>query len=215
MPTSLDGIRTKFMRRIAVVDSAFDRQLTLARRGFRSDRFALQEGIISQLWQYWCAFCRDIVIASTKGASTRSGIQTTSPYAANSDPEIAFVAKQLASQKNVTTVKPLSGSHLEPTWGDIKKMNLILNGMGCSNGAAMTSAFGAGTLIIDLQTCRNACAHLNLDNIKKVNSFSNRYNMTNTQHPSDVIFWIDPATNDFAWRSWIVEMDVISDLAVV
>ncbi len=214
MPTSLDGIRAKFLGRLSVVDSAFERHLASARGGFRSDKFALQEGIISQLWQYWCAFCRDTVVASTKGAATRSGNQTSSPYAGNSDSEIAFIAKQLANRQNITNIRPLSGSHLEPTWGDVNKLGLILSGIGCSNGRTMASAFGAGTLILDLQICRNACAHLNSQNINIINSVRTRYNSTNFQHPSDIMFWIDPATSDFVWRSWICEMDIISDLAV-
>jgi hypothetical protein len=213
MPTSLDALRAKFLRRVSVVDSAFERRLTAPKSGYRSDRFAFQEGIVSQLWQYWCIFCRDLIIESAKGASTRSGLHTTSPYSTNSDLEIAYVAKQLSNKVNITTIKALSGGHLEPTWGDINKLNLIVNGIGSTNNPTMASAFGAGTLLLDLQICRNACAHLNYDSIQRISLARARYNLTNFHHPSDVIFWIDPITNDFLWRSWVDEMDTLSELA--
>jgi hypothetical protein len=95
MPTSLEISRAKLQQRLNVVETALERHsqgLTFSRR---VDRHALQEGIISILWQSWCWFCREVVIASARGAVTSSGLVTTSPYAAMTKPELVYIAKQL------------------------------------------------------------------------------------------------------------------------
>ncbi|WP_227518007.1 hypothetical protein, partial [Klebsiella variicola] len=34
---------------------------------------------------------------------------------------------------------------------------------------------------------------------------------TKFRHPSDTMFWIDPQTNDYLWKSWIEEIELISE----
>src|SRR3546814_1300568 len=74
--------------------------------------------------------------------------------------EIAYVAKLLAQGKSVSKIRALHGSHLEPTWGDLTKANLIVTGIESTNQAQLLTAFGGGFAIKDLQLCRNASAHL-------------------------------------------------------
>jgi hypothetical protein len=69
-------------------------------------------------------------------------------------------------------------------------------------------------LISDLQKCRNACAHLNLESLALVTNVRVRYDDTSLRHPSEMMFWSDPDTKDFAWKSWIDEMMLIADYAV-
>src|SRR3546814_1871622 len=77
--------------------------------------------------------------------------------------EIAYVAKLLAQGKSVSKIRALHGSHLEPTWGDLTKANLIVTGIESTNQAQLLTAFGGGFAIKDLQLCRNASAHLTKD----------------------------------------------------
>ena len=128
--------------------------------------------------------------------------------------EIAFVARQLANSRTVSVVQSLSGMHLEPNWGDLSKVNLIVTGIASTNRDQLASAFGAGLAILDLQLCRNASAHLNQERIADISAARVRYSQTAFIHPSDAIFWIDPWTSDYLWKTWIEEIDVISDLAV-
>lgn len=214
MPTSLNKIRAKFLRRLQVVDSAFERHLVTPVVKLRADRYALQEGLISHLWQYWNIFCRELVLASTQGALTKAGALTTSPYSANTEAEVAYVARKLSRRENIGTIRALSGSHLEPTWGDVAKLNLISAGIGSTNHYTLLTAFGVASSIQDLQLCRNACAHLNAENRIRVHSASVRYIQSGFTHPSDLMFWAVPSTRDFAWRAWIEEMEIISDYAI-
>src|SRR3546814_6163414 len=85
MATSLDATYCKLRSRLRVLDSAFERHLFVPSKTRRIDRFALQEGLISGLWQSWCAFCLSTVIGSARGTISGSGQNITSPYAGSSD----------------------------------------------------------------------------------------------------------------------------------
>lgn len=213
MPTSLEAIRDKLIARARTLDVAFERHALSPVCRMRTDRFALQEGLVSSLWQAWCSFCRETVIGSARGITTRSGV-ATSPFAGRAEMEIAYVAKEFAQRRKVVTVKALSAIYLEPTWGDLSKINLIITGIGSSNQSYLASAFGIGMAILDLQLCRNASAHLNNGTMAAVTAARVKYSQTKFSHPSDIMFWIDPLTKDYLWKTWIEEIENISNLAI-
>lgn len=115
--------------------------------------------------------------------------------------EIAFVARELARGNQVGTIKTLAGTHLEPTWGDLKKANMIVSGLSTSNRNQLLTAFGVGLAINDLQLCRNASAHLNTGTLAAVTGAKIRYSQTKLVHPSDMIFWVNPKSKDFVWKT--------------
>ena len=67
---------------------------------------------------------------------------------------------------------------MEPTWGDLKKLNLICSGLNTSNKNQLISAFGSSTVISDLQMCGNANSHFNKDRIDKIILAKVRYTLT-------------------------------------
>lgn len=215
MPISLDVVRSRFIRRISNADGAFERHLVDRPLRFRFDCYAFQEGLISNLWQSWNLFCRDIVIASAQGAYTVTGTLTTSPYVGRTEAEVTYVSSKLSKNQTIGDIRPLAGRHLEPTWGDAAKLNLISVGIRASNSPSLASAFGGVTLISDLQKCRNACAHLNSETVAKIVAARVRYDQTFLNHPSQMIYWVDPSTQDFAWKAWVDEMMLVADFAVV
>lgn len=215
MPISLDVVRSRLIRRISNADGAFERHLIEPRLRFRFDCYAFQEGLISNLWQAWNLFCRDIVIASAQGAYTVTGTLTTSPYAGLTEAEITYVSSKLSRSQPIGLIQPLRGRHLEPTWGDAAKLNLISVGIRASNSSSLASAFGGVSLISDLQKCRNACAHLNSETVAEIVAARVRYNQTFLNHPSHMIYWVDPSTRDFAWKAWVDEMMLVAKFAVV
>jgi hypothetical protein len=213
MPISLDAHRDRLLGRIHLLDRAFDRHLNEIPDKRRFDRSALQEGLVSALWQSWGSFNREVVIRSALGATTRSGLITNSPFQQNTESEILFASKKFASNQTFNKIRPIGGSHLEPTWGDITKLARIIQGLGTSNTQTLLSGFGIARHLMILKLCRNAGAHINSDLLGAVVQARVSYNNPSFRHPSDMIFWIDPATSDFLWRSWISEIEVISDLA--
>lgn len=214
MPILLEDVQKRFFRRLNTVDKAFERHVVDPSLRYRSDRYALQEGLLSNLWQSWNLFCRDILIASAQGASTISGALVTSPYSGRLEAEISFVATKLSKNQQIGTIRPLRGRHLEPTWGDAGKLNLISHGINASNSDSLASAFGGVNLISDLQRCRNACAHLNSETVASIVATRVRYDDTSLNHPSQMMFWSDPMTRDFVWRAWIDEMMLVADTAI-
>lgn len=216
MPTSLSGLYQRLRWRTAVLDAAFERHVSERARKRRIDRFAFQEGLVSALWQSWCTFCRSTVINSALGATSASGQSVSSPHWNRVEMEIAYIARELSQRRTIVaaSVQPLSGNQLEPTWGDLAKLNLIISGLNTTNAPQLLSAFGSALSIRDLQVCRNSSAHINSDRIAQVNSAKVRYSDTICQHPSDMIIWTDPLTRDFLWKTWLDEIDLIARSAV-
>lgn len=214
MPISLDDIQKRFLQRLKTADGAFERHIVDPSLKYRFDCYALQEGLLSNLWQSWNLFCRDVLIASAYGANTATGALTTSPYSGRPEAEISYVSTKLSKQQTIGTIKPLAGRHLEPTWGDAVKLNRISVGIGTSNSSTLASAFSGVRLISDLQICRNACSHMNSETVALVAAARIRYEDTSLRHPSQMMFWTDPLTKDFAWKAWIDEMNLVSSFAV-
>lgn len=214
MVSYLANSRNKLIGRLRRLESAFGRHVIGPSANRRIDRYALQEGLISSLWQSWSAFCREVVISSARGARTSAGLLTSSQYATCSEMEIAYIAKQLARNQRIGSIRPLPANRFEPTWGDLTLINRIVLGLAPSNIGNLLGAFGTSARIRDLQLCRNACAHLTAEMVRRVLAARVRYNSTSVSHPSTLMLWIDPNTNDFVWISWLDEMRLVAQFAV-
>lgn len=213
MPISLESLQTKLAARVSTLNSAFDRSIVSRGATRRVDRHALQEGLISALWQSWGGFCRATILHSASGNATVAGVAVTSPYAGRPDAEIAWIAKRLAEQAGVANIRALTAMREEPTWGDVTKLNLITAGMPTSNQSTLVSSFSAPVSLKDLQLCRNANAHINRDLLAELNRARVRYSRTMLHHPSDFMTWIDPISGDYVWRLWVDEIIAVSQLA--
>lgn len=213
MVKSLQASLTKLHNRLQVNSARF-KQLVVEGSKPRVRRWHEQEGLLSTTWQAWCWFCRSVILDSAKGASTVSGGTTTSAYAVNTEAELCYLAARFKQKQNPGTIKSIKGSHLEPTWGDLSAINLIVSGLNSSNSSVLLKAFGSSILVDDLQLIRNASAHLNRDNQKAIRSQQPKYNKSAFIHPSDAIYWEDSVSVDFAFNAWVNEMKAISTLAV-
>lgn len=213
MPLSFVSLEIRFHAKLSNLDTAFDRSLANRSSTGRRDRHFLQEGLVSTLWQTWCYAVRGLIIESVKGATTKAGIATISPHSALLDTELTYIASKTAKGQSVGTIKPLAGSHLEPTWGDLNKIGLISSGYALSNGSQLATALASPSSLGDLQICRNACAHLNSDRLADVQAARIRYSSTSFMHPSDMMTWVEPASSDFLWRTWTDEMRIAFGLA--
>ena len=214
MTICLHSLGNKLTSRLRRIESAFSRHVIENCVHRRIDRYALQEGLVSSLWQSWSVFCREVVVSSVRGARTSTGSMTSSPYARRSEMEIAFAASQLANNRSIGTIRALASSRYEPTWGDVSRINRIVRGLKPSNSRNLLGAFGACSRIRDLHLCRNACSHLTAEMVQLVRAARVRYKSTSFAHPSDLMFWVDPNTNDFAWVSCLDEMRLIAQVAI-
>jgi len=166
MPVPLEKIQERFAARLKQLDAVFERHVISPISPYRFDQYAFQEGLISCLWQSWCGFCRSTMIESAIGTTNAAGATITSPYVGRSEMEIAFISKRLAYNHTFSSIATLAGNHLEPTWGDLSKINLIATGLNTTNKATLLSAFGMGLSVKDLQICRNANSHVRISEIR-------------------------------------------------
>lgn len=196
--------------RLYQLDHAFERALFSRDNVKAIDRYAMQEGLMSSLWQSWCFFCRDIFLGSVSGGVTLSNQNVTSPYAIHSHSELIYLAQQFSSNKlNISTIKS-APPHAELTWGDALKFNKFITPFNPSNLSNLLQSFGGVILLLDLQRFRNANAHVTSFTIGEVKNARVRYSETKFRHPSDTMYWVDPSTQDFLWKSWVEEIEIIS-----
>ena len=187
--TQVHRIRT----RAAEVDA--DARLTRWRRR------ALTEVLVSDLWQAWNEFVRDILIASCAGCVTRSGVIVAARPGLNSWQRISYEAKAYATVgKTGTPIKKLKAKWLnshryqDPTWGDLDHIVDVVNGLAPANLTDLRSAFGATARgLKDLQTVRNACFHKNRESWDAVKDAETVYfSSSDTRDPSDL-----------AWKTYL------------
>lgn len=214
MPTSLGDIDRRLKARLGLLDAAHQRFLAGGKGAWkRVDVNAWQEGIISSLWQTWNVFCRSALVMSAKGTTTAAGAPVTSAFSHMTEPEILYAARQFANQQGLVPGKTISGSHQEPTWADLLKLTRIVNGFSPTNSTQLLS-IPAATFLGDLQVCRNACAHVTADRIADLNTARVKYAGTDYRHPSDMMHWRDPKSNQTVWRRWLLEIETLATLAV-
>ena len=194
------------------MDEEFQRRLTLAPIEKRISRNATQEGLISALWQTWSDFCRSIIICSLSGGVDSHGAFIASPYHTLTIDEILWLSSRLASRQTPTVIQSITDNRKEQSWGSFSAQHEIFLRMNTSNANHLDQCFGLIQRLKDLHTCRNACAHISRDRIQDIRSAQVRYLSNSFRHPSDMIFWVDPTSKDFLWKSWLDEMETISSL---
>ena len=212
-PVRLQQLLRRFHRRLTIVEGAFtDHIVTRAIPLVHKDRMFLN-GLISMTWQYWCLFCRQLVLASALGCRTRRG----STLAPSVNPPIwervSYVAVHVANNSRVHPGKTQNLLRKEPTWGDVSKLGPIIIELAPQNASTLLSTFGSVTEgPAHLQIVRNATAHLNHETHREVLGLRPFYNPKSVRHPTDVTVWTEPNSQDYAFISWVNDMRLISDL---
>lgn len=198
------------------IDSEIDDAILGGRKLSRRERWALQEGLLSQKWQSWCGFCRSVLIQSAIGAQTTGGSATTSPHAARSEAELAWLASRASRNQSISNIQPIGGSHLEPTWGDPIKIGLISHAFAMTNeGQLSAGLLSASAETRHLQIVRNATAHINRENYQEARDLSLIYRAGPFEAPSDVMLWEEPTTGEFAYRYWSDRLIIAAKIAVI
>lgn len=196
-------------------------QLERAELGFReasllqgsADRHRqrwILETVLSDSWQSYCNFVRQVCVQSCIGCTTPSGM-----IAATAAPctwaRVSYVAIQAAHGGTVTAGKTNALLRKEPTWGDPTKIVAIINILNPSNRAILLSHFSGGLFgPKHCQTVRNAAAHKNTQTKNEVLALAASYTAHKIMYPTDAMFWIDPVSGDFAFISWLEDMRAIA-----
>ncbi|MCL2894279.1 hypothetical protein [Brenneria tiliae] len=177
----------------------------------------LTESIMSDMWQSWCLFCRDVLMKSCRGAVSLddSFIEERTSHAIsdyNSWKRIGYEAS-----KNKHPDKIINSGHnnffmrFEPTWGDLDCIIRIIQTLHPSNETHLLSAFGSGQVLKHLQCARNACAHKNVELIYSLNNeMRPYYKFRKLKSPSDLSWCHKRNESVFAIIDWLYEMRKIA-----
>jgi hypothetical protein len=104
---------------------------------FTLDDVCLLEGILSQIWQTWCRFCRTVVVESCLGTQQVSGASIPGLPNALSDLHVSGAAISAWRKKKPTWKTTNSVLRHEPTWGDVDILLDIVRGLSPANSGTI------------------------------------------------------------------------------
>lgn len=86
----------------------------------------------------------------------------------------------------------------EPTWGDVDVLALIITRLQPGNSNQLLSAFSSGSPSVKvLQAIRNCAAHNNHQTVSHLMAFAPSFQAFAFTHPTQALFWTEPASNDY------------------
>jgi hypothetical protein len=196
-------------------EAAFKDALTLNQKADSLRRTHHLEGSLSDAWQAYCAFVRNVCIRSSIGCTTASGTVHAACVVPPSSGRVSHIALRTAKNRPIQAGAVNAVLRLEPTWGDSSKIVDIINALGPGNAANLLGSFAGGlTGPKHCQTVRNACAHRNHQTKAEVEALAPLYIAGKVMHPTDALVWKEPANSDFAFVAWLDDMRTIAQRAV-
>jgi hypothetical protein len=203
----LDWLLFRLERRLDEAETHFAALLTKT-NGWPDQPAALFEvdGWLSDLWQLWCRFCRNVSFASCQGCTTSAGVVVAQSHATAG--AVSYIASN--QKKGAPPKAPGTNSllRLEPTWGHIDKLLDVIKALQPANGANLLSAFGTVPDLEHVRLIRNAAAHRNAQTFADVLAFQSRYVARQIRHPLQALLWTDPGSNRSLIQSRIDDMRV-------
>jgi hypothetical protein len=211
----LSPLRFMFELRISRCEEGFKDGLTMTSPHEKERRRHRLEGSLSDAWQAYCSFVRQLLIRSATGCLTAQGFaHPASVFPANWQ-RVSYVAMR-ANQG--AEVRPHGLNNLlrkEPTWGDVGHIVAIVTALNPGNSGNLIGNLAGGLSgPKHCQTVRNACAHSNHQTRAEVESLASSYIASRVKHPTDAMIWRDPSTMQFAFLSWLDDMRTIATGAV-
>lgn len=206
--TSFDFISQTLQRRVKRISKFIEEGAPRS----TYERTLHQSSAVCHLWQVWVAHNRDILCSCLRGSLHVNGRTLASPISNLSESERLYYAQQLADGSNPKTIRAIKSHLSEPNWGDVSKVLNICSRIAFDGSSHIMNCFGLANRISDLQLCRNTCSHLTRDQIVDFSRSRVRYRNNSFLHPSDMLRWIDPDTDQALWDSWCGEMLTINEL---
>lgn len=184
----------------------------------RLARWMIAEGLVSQTWQAWGHFCRQLIMLSALGCVSRGGVSINPCVAPATTQRVSYLSIWATGTRSPTSIPNATRTNTvlrrEPTWGNVSSLVDIVQVINPANRQIIEPVFGAVTGgPLDLQKVRNASAHYNAETAADILSLASSYVANGRPlHPTDALFWTDPKSSDYAFSSWIDDLRLISDL---
>lgn len=197
-------------------ETAFKSAITLTRKDEAHTRRHRLEGALSDAWQAYCLFVRNICIRSSTGCITANGVSY--PPSTSVTPQnwkrVSYIATKAAKNNPIKSGLTNEVLRIEPTWGDSQKIVNIINALTPGNAGTLLGALAGGLPgPKHCQTVRNACAHRNHQTKAEVELLASHYIAGRIIYPTDALLWRDPTNSNFAFLSWLDDMRSIAHSA--
>lgn len=194
---------------------AFRDALSLTKTDERVRRRHHLEGALSDAWQAYCAFVRNLCIRSSTGCKTSAGVVHQPSVIPAHWKRVSYIALRVNNNQSVGPGFTNDVLRREPTWGDSGKIVDIVYALNPGNAGTLLGSLAGGLSgPKHCQTVRNACAHRNHQTRAEVEALAPSYIAAKLRHPTDALVWKDPATMTFAFESWLDDMRTIAHGAV-
>ncbi|MCE1395335.1 hypothetical protein LWU68_00215 [Enterobacter cloacae] len=172
------------------------------------------EVLISDIWQGWCHFTRELLMSSCRGTTARNGNIIPKRAGDNTWQRLGYEAKQAANQANASANGHVNFAiRKEPTWGDLDNISRIIGQLKPNNENYLVGVYGSFSQLKDLQLVRNACAHKNVETLQTLMPLASRYSFGVPERATQVAWAKALGSNDFAIEQWLFEMNLIADHA--
>lgn len=204
--SKFDSRCRSYNARVAIINASKD---TIDDWKFRH----LTEVLVSDIWQSWCRFSRELFLSSCRGCTARDGQIIPAIQGDKSWRRLGYRAKQASVLQNATAHGHLNFPlRKEPTWGDLDVFLKVVAGIKPHNYQTLLSSYGSFTSIKHLQLVRNACAHKNFATMTDAATLSTAYNLGKLSFATDVVWKNTLNGREFAVEIWLFEMNLIADL---
>jgi hypothetical protein len=173
----------------------------------------LTEVLLSDIWQAWVHFCRELFFSSCRGCLARNG-QIITPSGGNHTwQRLGYIARQAS---NGHPTKPNGHNSFvvrnEPNWGDLDVFIRVVNSIQPNNHQTILASFGSFSSLKQLQRVRNSCAHKNVETMAGVRQLSSDYDFQRLDFPTDIAWKTNISENVYGIELWVYEMNLIADL---
>jgi len=193
-------------------EHAFKDALIITGLRAREKRIHLLEGALSDAWQAYCSFVRQLVLRSCTGCSTANGVIHAASISPSRWERASYIAIRAKQGKPIHPGQVNSFLWKEPTWGDANSIVNIISALNPGNATTLITHLSGGlTGPKHCQTVRNACAHRNHQTKSEVSNLAAAYIATRIRHPTDAMTWRDPTSSQLAFLSWLDDMRTIAE----
>jgi len=201
----------KFSSRIGAIESrALSIQLQIGRSPSWHLR-SLTETMVSDTWQLWCVFCRNLLLSSCEGGHSRKGAPVIARRGDNSWKRVGYEAVCAFRGNKPKPTKVIGSLYQEPTWGDQDKLIDIVGCLSPSNSVQLLTAFGLPLRgPKHLQIVRNACAHKHRESISKVLALEIYFVSPKLFTPSDIVWQVEASSGNLGMYAWLDDLQVIA-----
>lgn len=212
---NLASLQFMLHEQLSRCEQAFRTALPLRSPTDRIKRRHLLEGALSDAWQAYCGFARNLVIHSSIGCTTASGTIHPASVFPPTWQRASYIAARASKGQPIQPGQINGDLWREPTWGDSGKATNIVTALNPGNKGTLLGHLAGGLIgPKHCQIVRNACAHKNHQTKAAVEALAPFYIASRVVYPSEAMTWRDSTSSDFAFICWLDDMRTISDGAV-